>query len=93
MGHSAEGGVVVEATPRASFEVVETNFSLYLLVVTLDALAQLCEAYELLQGSVRRQCRKVKFGGRFLVPGPFAQQPLLVAWGKSQMVAVGGTDA
>jgi hypothetical protein len=35
VGHHAERGVVVEAPPGASFEVVEADFTFHFLVITL----------------------------------------------------------
>lgn len=86
VGHGAQSGVVMEATPRAAFEVVQTDFSLHLLVVALDAPAQLGEAHQLLEGCVRRQRGEMELGKHLLVPGLFAQQPLLVAWGQAHGV-------
>ena len=51
MGHHAERGVVVKASPGAALEVVQAEFLLHLLVVALDAPTQLGQAH---QGADRR---------------------------------------
>jgi hypothetical protein len=40
----AERAVVVEPSPGSTFEVVEADLLLHLLVIPLDAPAELCEA-------------------------------------------------
>jgi hypothetical protein len=44
--HSAQGDMVMKASPGSAFEVVQTDFALHFLVVALDAPAQLDQAYE-----------------------------------------------
>jgi hypothetical protein len=39
VGHSAQGDVVMESSPRSTFEVVQADFALEFLVVTFDAPA------------------------------------------------------
>jgi len=79
----------MEASPTAAFEVPEAEFLLELLIVALDAPAQLGQIDHALEGDVFRQCREPVFGRLLLAPGPLDQQPFLIA----QRIAVGGTHA
>jgi len=47
--------VVVEASPTSAFEVIQAHFLLEVLVVALDAPAQLGELDQALEGDVGRQ--------------------------------------
>src|SRR5258708_29742167 len=67
---------MVEAAPSAPFIVPEPDFLLELLIVALDAPAQLGKINEPLEADVLRQCREPIFGWRGLTFGPFDQQPL-----------------
>ena len=66
---------MVKAAPSSSFEMVETNFLLKILVVALDAPAQLGEVDQAFEGDVLRQGCEPIFGGLSLVRGPLDQQP------------------
>ena len=55
MGDGAEHGVVVEAAPGPSFEVIQAELALHLLVVALDAPAKLGETHEFAERSRRRK--------------------------------------
>ncbi len=72
MGHGAESGVVMEATPSAAFEVVQAEFLLHLVVVALNAPAQLGQAHQSARGRVSWEGREPEFRGRLLPLGPLA---------------------
>ncbi len=59
MGHHAEGGVVVEATPGAAFKMIQPHFLLQLLVVALHAPAQLGQRTSFLSGCWAAERREV----------------------------------
>src|SRR5580700_7871132 len=66
---------MVKAAPSSSFEMTETNFLLEILVVALDAPAQLGEVHQAFEGDVLGQGCEPIFGGISLVGGPLDQQP------------------
>ncbi|RKG82744.1 hypothetical protein D7W79_01710 [Corallococcus exercitus] len=49
MGHHAERGVVVEASPTTALEVVQTDLPFQYLIVTLYPPAQLGQTAQLLE--------------------------------------------
>src|SRR5882757_6683933 len=66
---------MMEATPSASFIMPEPDLLLELLIVALDAPAQLGGVNQIAECDVARQGRK-PIPGRFLLPlGPLNQQP------------------
>ncbi len=78
MGDGTEGGVMVKAAPGAPLAVVETNLLLEVLIVALDAPAQLDRANQLSMRSIGRQRRQVVLRRRCFAVGPLADQPLLL---------------
>src|SRR6266568_1029686 len=69
----------MEATPSASFIMPEPDLLLELLIVALDAPAQLGGVNQIAECDVARQGRK-PIPGRFLLPlGPLNQQPFIGA--------------
>jgi hypothetical protein len=50
MGHHAQGGVVVEASPGAALEVVQPHLAFELLVVALHSPAKLGQDTSFLSG-------------------------------------------
>ena len=54
VGGDAQRGMVMEAAPIASLEVIQPEFLFQVLVVPLDAPANLDGGDELLAGDVRR---------------------------------------
>src|SRR6202049_3896193 len=69
----------MEAAPSAAFEVSEPNLLLELLIVALDAPAQLGKIDKRRKIDVFRQGREPVFGRRLFALGPLDQQPLLRA--------------
>jgi hypothetical protein len=67
---------VVEAAPSSSFEVAEADLLLELLVIALDAPAQLGEVDQTTEGDTFGKGRKPVFGWLLLSLGPLDQQPL-----------------
>src|SRR5512138_654591 len=74
--HRAEAGVVVEAAPRSPLEVIEAELLLHLLVVALDAPAQLGCADEILERGADGQGREPELGRLLLALRPRAEEPL-----------------
>src|SRR5919197_4753846 len=68
---------MMEAAPSAPFEVPEPELLLELLVVALDARAQLGEVDKPAKAGPLRQRREPVFGWLGLIFGPLDQQPLL----------------
>ena len=93
VGGYAKRCMVVKAAPASSLEVVQSEFLLELLVVTLDAPATLDGVHELLAPDVRGQCAEEVFGGLGLAVGPFDEQPLLITRHYVQVVAMRRRDA
>lgn len=91
--HRAEAGVVVEAAPRSPLEVVEAEFLLHLLVVALDAPAQLGRPDEVLERGAVRQCREPELGRFLLALWPCAGEPLQLARWMASTVPSGDADA
>jgi len=89
VGGDAQRGAMMEATPASAFEVAKPEFLLELLVVTLDAPAQLGQIDQTFEGDVVWQGREPVLGRRLLAFGPFDQEPLLAA----QFVAMSGAHA
>src|ERR1700750_2378618 len=89
VGGDAQGGVVVEAAPASAFEVAEPEFLLELLVVALDAPAQLRNVDQTFEGDVGWQGREPVFGRLLLAFRPFEQEPFFAV----QFVAMGGAHA
>ena len=68
---------MVEAAPAAAFVVPEPNLLLELLVVALDAPAQLGEIDQALEGDLLGQAGKPVLGRLGFAFRPFDQQPFL----------------
>src|SRR5271154_7032212 len=66
---------MVKAAPSAPFVMAEADLLLELLIVTLDAPAQLGEIDQRPEGDVLGKGREPVFGRLFLVLGPLDQQP------------------
>src|ERR1700693_3816878 len=69
----------MEAAPSAAFEVSEPDLLLELLIVALDASAQLGKNDKSRKIDVFRHGRDRLFGRRLFALGPLDQQPLLRA--------------
>src|ERR1700752_3023823 len=67
---------MMEATPAAPFVVAEPDLLLELLIVALDAPAQLGQIDELREADVLRQRGEPVFGWLRFTLRPFDQQPL-----------------
>src|SRR5579862_8766399 len=76
VGGNAQGGMVVKAAPTAALEIAEAKLLLELLIVALDAPAQLGEPYQLLARCVERQRAQEILGWFGCTARPFNQQPL-----------------
>src|SRR5260370_20083700 len=68
---------MVEAAPPASFKVAQPDLLLELLIVALDAPAQLGGVDQIAERDVSRQGREPIFGWFILALGPLDQQPFL----------------
>ena len=67
----------MKAAPSAPFEMPEADLLLELLIVALDAPAQLGEIDQAIEGDVVRQRREPVFGRLGLALRPLDQQPFL----------------
>src|SRR5262252_11255566 len=67
---------MMEATPSAPFIMPEPDLLLEVLIVPLDAPAQLGKVDEPAEAEVCRQCREPIFGRLGVALGPFDEQPL-----------------
>src|SRR5260370_11343702 len=91
VSRDAQRGVVVEASPTSPFEVSKPELLFQLLIIALDAPAQLGQIDQAFEGDVCGQRREPIFGRLLLAFGPFDQQPFLA----TQLATTGGahTDA
>ena len=87
-GCDAERGVMVETAPAAPFEMAEADFLLEVLIVALDAPAQLGRIDQIGEGNVFRQGRQPGFGRSRVALGPFDRQPFLRSQLRELFVAV-----
>src|SRR6266536_5940161 len=85
--------MVIEAAPAAALEMVEPELVLELLIVALDAPAQLGEADEVGERRRLRQRRQPILRGLCVGPWPLDQQPLLRPGLRSLLIAMGGPHA
>src|SRR3990172_2989259 len=85
--------MMMEASPPAALEMVEPELILELLIVALDAPAQLGEADEGGDGRGLRQGREPILRGRVFAPRPLDQQPLFRPRRRALLVAMGGPHA
>src|ERR1700738_1199846 len=67
--------MVMEASPASALEVSQSKLLLQLLIVTLDAPAQLGQVDETLKGDVLWQRGRPVFGRLLLAFWPFNQKP------------------
>src|SRR5258707_10936306 len=67
---------MVKSAPPAPFEMSEPDLLLELLIIALDAPAQLGGVDQTAEGDFFWKSREPIFGRRFLALGPFDQQPL-----------------
>jgi len=86
VGDGDQGGAVVPADPGASFVVVETELALELFVVELDLPAQPGEPAKPLGLSVGSQVADPVVDRRVAAGGPFGDQELLAAQGRSSLL-------
>src|SRR6266478_4821197 len=92
VGGDAQGRVMMESAPPAPLVVAEAEFLLEVLIVALDAPAQLGLIGHGPTRDRGRQGGEPVFGGFRLAFGPLDQEPLLGAWGGAVGVAMGGSD-
>src|SRR6185437_5888341 len=85
--------MVVEAAPSASLVVAESKLLLQILIITLDAPAQLGEIDQRLERRGRRQGREKVLGRLLLGRRPFDQQPFFHPWRRPPAIAMGGANA
>src|ERR687891_2952068 len=85
--------MMMEAAPAAALEMVEPELVLELLIVALDAPAQLGEADEVGDGRRRRQRREPILRGLRVTPRPLDQQPLFRPGLRPLLIAMGGPHA
>src|SRR6516162_6245616 len=74
----AERGVMMKAAPATPFKMTEADLLFELLVVALDAPAQLGQVDEAGKGNVLGECRKPIFDRLGITFGPFDHEPF--AW-------------
>src|SRR5260370_20558094 len=86
VSRDAQRGVVVEASPTSPFEMSKPELLFQLLIIALDAPAQLGQIDQAFEGDVRGQRREPIFGRFFLAFGPLDQQPFLA----TQLPTTGG---
>src|SRR6202451_3327159 len=84
---------MVEAAPSAPFIMAEPDLLLELLIVALDAPAQLGEIDQRLEGDVLGKGREPVFGRLFLALGPLDQQPFFRPAVGELVVMTRGTNA
>ena len=77
IGRDAERGMMMETAPSATFEVPETDLLLELLIVALDAPAQLGKLHQATESHLLREGREPVLGWLLLAFGPLDQQPFL----------------
>src|SRR5674536_388595 len=77
VGGDAQRGVVVEAAPPSALEMPKPDLLLELLIVALDAPAQLGEVDQRAERDILGKGREPVFGRLFLAFGPLDQQPFL----------------
>lgn len=73
----AQRQVMMQPIPRATLEVIQTHLRFHLLVVALDAPAQLGEVHKTLKRSRLGQRTEPVMRGEFLLRRPLPNQPLL----------------
>src|SRR5262249_25268897 len=74
---------MVEAEPPASFKVTQPDLLLEVLIVALDAPAQLGGLNQIAEWDALRQGREPGFARLILAGGPLDQQPLLPRVGRT----------
>ncbi len=84
--------MVVKAAPVSALEVVEREFLFEFLVIALDAPATLDGVDQLRARDVRWQRAEKVFGGLGLTFWSFDEQPLWLAWGIAEIVAMSRCD-
>src|SRR5690349_16625573 len=83
---------MVKARPASTFEVIEPDLVLEVLIVTLDAPAQLRNTHELADRGVRWQRDEIVLRRAGFRGWPLAEQPFLRA-GRSPLMAMSGANA
>src|ERR1700760_4773668 len=84
---------MVETAPSSPFEMPEPDLLLELLIVALDAPAQLGEIYQVAESDILRKRREPIFCRLGLTFRPLDQQPFFRAALGETVVAMGDTDA
>src|SRR6516225_11475308 len=77
IGRDAHGGMVMKATPTASFEMPQAEFLLEFLIVALDDPALFGQQNQTTKRDGCRQIGQPVLCRLLLLPRPFDQQPLL----------------
>jgi hypothetical protein len=72
--------VVVKAAPPSSLIMIEPEFLLELLIITLNPPAQFGVLNERRDGRIRRQSRKPIFSRLVFATGPLNKKPLFSVW-------------
>src|ERR1700757_5279194 len=93
VGGNAQCCVVVEATPASPLKVAKADLLFELVVVALNAPAQLGNIDELTEANGRRKRRKPIFGRRLLALRPLDQQPFFRPALSEPVIAMCRTDA
>jgi len=85
--------VVVKAAPPSSLVMIEPEFLLELLIITLDPPPQFGVLDERRDGRLRRQGRKPIFGRPAFILGPFDKKPLFGVGRRTPIVAVSRSNS
>src|SRR5712691_12259293 len=93
IGGDAQDPVVMESSPTAPLVVIEANFVLQLLEVSLNAPAQLDQADEILSWRCRGRIREPVLGGLCRRCWPLDHEPFFFPRSRAPVVTVGGSYA
>src|SRR5512134_2544724 len=77
VGRDSQAGMMMESSPASSLVVSQSQLLLELLIVALDAPAQMCHTDQLVERGVLGQRRQPILGRLRFARGPLDEQPLL----------------
>ena len=93
VGCDAQRGVMVKASPSTALKMAEPDFLLEVLIIALDAPAQLGQIDQTMERGVCWNRREPVFGWLALALGPLDQQPFFRAALGEIVIAMGSTNA
>src|ERR1700689_5557244 len=79
IGGDTESGVMMKASPAASFEVAQAKFLFQLFIIAFDDPAMFGLSDQFAQSDLFRQVRQPVFARFGFAAGPLDQQPLLLS--------------